>query len=145
VGAKLWALRTRHPLHTLRLPKPADDLIHHAVEVAPHIARREPQHAKAVSLQNSVSNRVVLGLLVVRVLIAVHFDDQAVGKAREVQEVATKRVLPSERVAAFPQALEPAPKDDFGFAHVVTEFASALDLGPHQPMLFLLCSIVKVG
>ncbi|MDB5475872.1 MAG: hypothetical protein JWP49_1383 [Phenylobacterium sp.] len=104
-----------------------DDLIHHAAGIPTNLAAPEAKNPKSVPVENTVANGIMLDLKIVAMLAAVDLDHQAARKAGEVEIVAAKRELAADVEAAFAQAFQPRPEQDFRLAHVAAKFAGALD------------------
>jgi hypothetical protein len=86
-----------------------------------------------VSLQDAVSNCVVIGLPIFAVLKPIDLNDNAASVANEVQVVALERRLSANVEATLAQSLKPTPKDDLRLAHGAAHLPSAMVFGLHGP------------
>jgi len=72
------------------------DRFHHPAEIAADLASPDPDDLEAVPPENSVANKVMVGLHIIAVLKAVDFNGQTSREAGEVEVIAAERVLPTE-------------------------------------------------
>ncbi|MDB5423168.1 MAG: hypothetical protein JWQ29_584 [Phenylobacterium sp.] len=109
-----------------------EDCFHHAAEIAPDFSCPHPDDPEAVPPQNSVADKIMIGLHLIAMLKAIDLNDQVLREAGEIEVVAAEGVLPAEGKPAVAQAPQARPEDDLGFAHIPAKLAGALDLGAHK-------------
>jgi hypothetical protein len=81
-----------------------------------HLVIPEPNHPESAA--RKVPRPFQIVEKIVRMLTAVHFDDQARAKTDEVDNVISNRLLSAEAIVAEMSAAEMTPKTTFGVGRV---------------------------
>jgi hypothetical protein len=92
-----------------------DNSLKHPVRIVQHLIIPEPQHAKPLIFKPLVA--AVIGF-VVRVLAAIHFDDQPLRQTDKIDDVAPDRNLPFELVSGKAMGAQQVPQPPFGVGHI---------------------------
>jgi hypothetical protein len=103
-----------------------DEALHHAVEGAKHIARRDPDDLDALAGQPRITGCVSLRVFAHVMRHAVDLDTRERCFAIEIEHVGTGGVLATEFQAAGPGA-EGSPEEDFRQGHGAAEGAGLFD------------------
>lgn len=92
----------------------------HRVDIAQHLIVPKPQDKESRLLQALVTPLVSL---IVQMLPTIHFDNQALFQAGEIQYVVQERMLATEFAARHLATSQTLPQMDFGIGHVVPQLA----------------------
>jgi hypothetical protein len=104
------------------------DALQHGVQVVENILVAEAQYAVATFLECVGSISVPADLFgIVGMVLSVEFDDEAVGGAAEVEDVATDRVLAAELEIMELPVTEGRPEDGFSGSWFATHVTSEAD------------------
>lgn len=102
------------------------DRLGNTVEIVEHLSVPDPEHAVALCFEPRSTPRVVRLLFGLIVLPAIDFDDEALTRADEIDDVASERMLAAKAMNCKLVFAQLTPELSLAVGHVITKSAGAL-------------------